>query len=548
MDFLDRLLARFRPAAKAQTGAVGLTEPPFAANQMSVDKVHGILRQAEAGNVEPLFSLYRDILGGHTHIQAEFNTRKLAVLGDPMTFAPVDKTNPADVAAAKACERLKDCPTWDIGRNHLLNAALYPVALVEKLWKAAAPNALGIRFDLAELRPVPYHHLDYTDRGVLRLRAYDCETGFWSGGYLTPDPTLYAIHRGHLLTVMPDYWGGPMRACVFWWLFSVMDRDWWVRFLSRFGSPFLVGKYNPANKKDKSTLASAFAGAAQLLGLVISKETEVAVHEVSASQHGDAFEKMHTIANAELSKLILGQTMTSTAAASSLGGGSQAVVQNQVRGDIRQFDTITLNTSLECQVVRQFLAYNGLTGSVKIVSGASTPEEAKSAGDAVKNAYEAGLELTEAGIEQFSELQGLPFRRAAAPALPGVRAGIAGAPLSAGEMAFLSRYGRYHPLFPEALASRAMPSLPPGMAMPTDAELDAIAAAAAPDLGEAFTGYLAPLRRLILTSESPAALEASISTWYRDLAPGNVADLTEQALTAYLANGTGTARRAPEKP
>ena len=532
MTLLERLVALFRPAAKPQTSSVGLTEPAFRANQMTVDKLHTILRSAEAGSVEDLFALYRDILGGHTHLQAEFNTRKLAVLGDPLTFAPRDKTNPADVLAAKACEMLKECPTWDLGRNHLLNAALYPVALVEKLWKPAGPNAFGLRYELAELRPVPYHHLDFTDRGVLRLRNYDCETGFWTGGYLANDPGIYITHRGHLLTTLPDYWGGPMRACLFWWLFSVMDRDWWVRFLSRFGSPFLVGKYNTADKKAKGTLAAAFAGASQLLGLVVSKETDVEVKEVSASQHGDAFEKMHEIANAELSKLILGQTMTSTASAGGIGG-TQAQVQNQVRGDIRQFDSQTLNSSLETQVARQFLRHNGLTGSVKILSGAASPEEAKAAGEAVKIATASGMELTDAGIEQFSELQGLPFRRSAAPPMPRET------------LAALSRLHR--PLFAEALAARSLPPLPPGMSMPTDAELDAIALAGSSDLADAFTGLYEPLRRLILTSESPEALSDSISKWYSTLSAGQVADLTEQALTAYLANGTATARRPPSK-
>jgi hypothetical protein len=499
---------------------------------MTVDKLHQILREAEAGNAERLFGLYRDILGGHTHLQAEFNTRKIAVLGDPLSFAPRDKTNPADVAAAKAAELLKECPTWTDGRNHLLNAALYPIALLEKLWEPAAPNDLGIRYQLAELRLVPYHHLDWTDRGCLRLKAYDIDSGLWTGGWLAPDPSRYILHRGHLLTTLPDYWGGPMRACVFWWLFSVMDRDWWVRFLSRFGSPFMVGKYNPADKKGKNTLAAAFAGASQLLGLVISKETEVEIKEVSANAHGDAFEKMHEIANQELSKLILGQTMTSSASAQGIGG-SQAVVHNQVRGDIRQWDTSKLNSTLEAQLVRQFLDHNGLTGSVKLISGASNPEEAKAAGEALKTATLAGLELTDAGIEQFSELNGLPFRRSALPQAP--RAGLAG----------LSQLHR--PLFAEALAARALPALPPGMDMPTDAELDAIALAGSAGLADAFTGLLAPLRRLILTSESPEALTASISEWYRDLSPGHVADLTEQALTAYLANGTATARRPPSK-
>lgn len=520
MNFFQRFFSAFRTPETKQTGSIGFNEPAFAANSMTVDKLHGILRAAESGNVEPLFALYRDILSGHSHLQTEFNTRKLAVLGDPITFTPRDKSRPEDVRAAKACERLKECPTWTLGRNHLLNGSLYPVGLVEKVWKAAETNELGLRYDLAELAPVAYHALDYTDNGQLKLWEFDAVTGIKLPTRFAPRPEDYIVHRGHLLTMIPDYWGGPLRACLFWWLFSVMDRDWWVRFLSRFGTPFIVGKYNTANPKDKSTLANAFAAASQLLGLVVSKETQVEIHDVSANTHGDAFEKMHAVANREMSKLILGQTMTSEAQAQGIGG-SQAAVHNMVRGDIKQWDASMLAATLEAQLCTPYLRINGLTGSVKIVWGSAGAEEIKAASETVKSAHESGLELTDQGIEQFSELSGLPFRRAAAPVQPTPRDPLAARPL---------------PL--SATAARQLPDY-----LPSDDELDAIAANGAEGLAAAFTGLYAPIRRLILTSSSAADLEAKLQSFYADHNPASAAELIADALTAYAANGAAATRR-----
>ena len=88
IPYLDKFLALFRPNQTKTTGAIGFNELAFAANLMTVDKLHAILREAEIGSVDRLFALYRDIISGHTHLQTEFNTRKLAVLGDPISFAP----------------------------------------------------------------------------------------------------------------------------------------------------------------------------------------------------------------------------------------------------------------------------------------------------------------------------------------------------------------------------------------------------------------------------------------------------------------------------
>ncbi|WP_397379744.1 DUF935 family protein [Prosthecobacter sp.] len=535
IPYLDKLFRLFRPNQTKTTGAVGFNEEAFTANSMTVDKLHSILREAEMGNVDRLFALYRDILGGHSHLQSEFNTRKLAVLGDPISFVPRDENRPEDVLAAKACERLKKCDTWDLGRNHLLNGTLYPLAIVEKIFKPAEPNELGLRYDLAELSPVKYQAITFQDRARLQLWDFDEATGMRLACKSTPEPEQFIIHRGHLLTMLPDSWGGPLRACLFWWLFSVMDRDWWIRFLARFGTPFIVGKYNSANVKDKNTLVNAFSAASQLFALVTNRETEIEVHKVDSSSHGDAFQKMHEIANREISKLILGQTMTSEAQSSGIGG-AQATVHNQVRGDIKQFDATTLGKTLEGQLCKQFLAINGLTGSVKIITGSSGPEEIKAAAEVVKSASESGLQLTDAGVQQFSEIAGLPFQRAPMPTAPALPSG-----LSADFWPTPAWTRHLRPATPPQPLSAGVAALPDYL--PTDAELDSIAAAGAEPLAAAFRGIYAPVRQLILTSSSPADLEARLRHWYADHNPEAAAELIAEALTAYAANGAAAVRR-----
>ena len=267
-------------------------ELPSIAQGLDVDYVHAILRSAEAGNVMDLFALYRDIILDDSHLQAEFSKRKLAVLGDPLNLEPADKKNADDVFAKTIIlDEVDACQSWLIACSHLLDSCLWPVAIVEKVFKPSSKP--GLRYELAELIPVPERLLDYTS-GHLKIRDTDPESGIPTGGLHDVDLNRYIVHRGHLLTV-PDNWGGPMRSLVFWWLLSSMDRDWWARFLDRYGSPFLVGKYDQNDDASRTVLERAFQFAVKVGGMVISKQTEVDVKQAAASSSADAYEQFITI-------------------------------------------------------------------------------------------------------------------------------------------------------------------------------------------------------------------------------------------------------------
>ena len=91
-----------------------------------------------------------------------------------------------------------------------------------------------------------------------------------------------------------------MRSILFWWLLGVMDRDWWSRFLDRYGSPFLVGKYEQTDDQSRTTLERAFSAAVKIGGLVVSKDTDVEIKQAASQSAGEAFEKFYTISRREI--------------------------------------------------------------------------------------------------------------------------------------------------------------------------------------------------------------------------------------------------------
>ena len=484
-------------------------EPSSVAPSLNVDVVHGIFDTAQSGDTRDLFSLYRDMILSDSHSQGEFSKRKLAVLGDQMSLHGYIKDDAADDAAAidvKAA--IESCTGWTFSLAHLMDGCLYPLSIVEKQYRPVAGG-----YELQRLIPVPYHLLDYTT-GVLKIRDVDPSTRMPMATVHDPDPNRYIIHRGHLLST-PDNWGGPMRSIVWWWLLSTMDREWWARFLDRYGSPFLVGKYDQTDDASRGTLQSAFSYALKIGGLVISKETEVEIQQAAASDSGEAYSNFIDLCQNEKSKLIIGQVLSSDAQATGMGSGV-AALHSAVRGDIRIFDAAMLAETLRDQLFTQIVEINGLSGTApKCQFGQpTTDEEAKVSGEILAALAKAGLEVTDPGISILSDKVGIPLQRnSTTPSVP----------------FSVSTYAADDPRGAREAAIHAAHSAG-----------DAIAGEGSADLSQAFRGRYAPVARIIRESRSASECQDRIAAYFTDLPPGQIANLLSEALEAFTANAAAS--------
>jgi hypothetical protein len=284
--------------------------------------------------------------------------------------------------------------------------------------KQAVP--VQIRYELAELVPVPHELLDFRN-GRLQIRCTGAD-GRPTSEVVDLDPARYIVHRGHTLT-MPDSWGGPLRSLVFWWLLGTMSREWWSRFLDKYGMPFLVGKYDQADDASRTIMERAFSLATKLGGLVVSRETEVEIKQAAASDAGDAFEKFHRISNEEISKLILGQTLSSDAKGNGLSDGG-ASDQGEIRQDKRRFDARRLGATFTFQLFEQILRINGIPGRAPMAMwGAVSVAEMKAYADVIQSLRQGGLRVGDSALEVLSDLMGMAIERDPAPQAPGAPPG-----------------------------------------------------------------------------------------------------------------------------
>ena len=397
-------------------------EPQSDLRSLTAASLLGKIELAEGGDTRELFALYRDLLASDNQLQMEFENRKRAVEGDTSTLLPFDKSSPPDVEAKDRCFPLLDSAPFYTAKTWLLNAVIYPVAVCEKVY-APAPGG----YALAQIVPVPYQLLDYRE-GTLRIFDTD-ERGNALPTSHAPDPARYIVHRGHTLP-LPDNWGGPMRAILFWILLRSMSRQWWADLLERFGMPFLKGKYS--DEKGKTVLQRAFAIAQRLGGIVVHKNTEVEIVQAAAGDSSNSHERFIELCNKEISKLVAGQTLSSNAQPTGLGNGATPL-QGAVRDDIRKSDCQRLAATLRTQLLAQFCQINAVPGRVPLlVFGSDSAAEMKALIGTVADLAAAGLEPDDDGLAALSERVGFGLRRKAAPApSPGFPAAFHAVPLAA---------------------------------------------------------------------------------------------------------------------
>lgn len=376
-------------------------EPRVEARDITAQGLCDMMDTAEAGDLRRLFALYRDVVGD-SHVFSEFSKRKDSILGDTWSVTA------ADPAATALITPLIKSAMFRSAVSHLLNASLYPLAVVEKVF---APTATG--FEVVALVPVPFHLLDFTT-GPLRIRDTDANGEPLDDVFHAPDPQRYIVHRGHDMP-LPDRWGGPMRGVLAWWLFRVNSRQWWADLLERFGVPFTKAKYNDPTGKQQ--LIAALQLFRRLGALVISKNTEVEIVQATTGDSSGSHEKFLAVCNAEISKLIVGQTLTTTSAPLGLGGGA-APVQQDVLDNIRRKDAVMLASTLRDQLFAPLASYNGLIASPEVLFGADTVRETNRLVSAVGAIHQAGLEPEDDALVTISAAVGFRVRRMAAPAAP----------------------------------------------------------------------------------------------------------------------------------
>ena len=257
---------------------------------------------------------------------------------DPASEAPDD---------AKVADAVRDLlrePKFRDMLRDLTDAFGKGYSVIEIVWGEKD----GLFWPIAYLRRDPkYFTFDFLSRSEVRQQVLATIDGD-------------ALPKAKFIVHMPKLKSGvPIRAgfarLVAWaWMFKSFALKDWMTFLDVYGMPIRVGKYHPAaTAEERRKLLTAVASIATDAAAIIPES--MAIEFIEAKANADApFERMGKYLDDQVSKAILGQTMT----VESGGSLAQAKVHNTVRIDILEDDADQLSATINRDLVRWFVAFN----------------------------------------------------------------------------------------------------------------------------------------------------------------------------------------------
>ena len=130
----------------------------------------------------------------------------------------------------------------------------------------------------------------------------------------------------------------------------------WVAFCEVFGMPLRLGKYQPgASEDDKRALMQALVAIGADAAGIFPDGTAIEFVNTEKTSSTDLYERLARYCDEQVSKAILGQTLTSDS-----GGGSyaQSKTHNDVRHDLTVADCKAIAATLRRDLIRPLVLYN----------------------------------------------------------------------------------------------------------------------------------------------------------------------------------------------
>ena len=382
-----------------------------------------ILRDADQGHPEDFLEVAEAMEERDPHYAAVLGTRKRAVSGiDPVVEPASDEEEDGEIAGevreltrrAGFAAMMKEC----------LDALGKGYSCIEIVWQRGA-RWVPERYEWRDPR---WFRLDRDDGRTLRLVD---EADPVYGSEL--EPFKWIVHRPVIKSGLPVR-GALGRLCAISWLCKAWGVTDWVGYAEIHGQPWRVGKFHDrATDEQIARLRGALANLGTDASAVIpeSMMIELVAAPGGGQSGSDVYERLCRYLDQQVSKGVLGQTMTTDDGSSR----SQAEVHDRVRQDIREDDARALAETLNRDLVRPFVDINfgPRDAYPRLLLPVPDSRAAKTILDAAKALAPLGLRVGQAELrdaagiphpEDDAEVLAPPARPAEAPqrALPGAEA------------------------------------------------------------------------------------------------------------------------------
>ena len=301
------------------------------ASGLTPERMATILRNAIRGDHRFFLELAEEMEERDAHYNSVLSTRKRAISALRAVVEPSSEKR-VDKKIADAVRDLTDA----FGKGYSAIEIVWGER--DGLWRPAA----------YKWRDPKYFTFDFVSRSELRLAVLGTIDG------VALPPAKFIVHKPKLKSGIPIRCGFA-RLAAWSWMFKTYTLKDWMAFLDVFGMPIRVGKYHPAaTAEDRRKLLTAVSQIAVDAAAIIPES--MAIDFIEAKGFADKpFENMARFMDEQLSKVVLGQTMSTDGHA---GGLAQAKIHNLVRIDIKEDDADQLAATINRDLVTPFCALN----------------------------------------------------------------------------------------------------------------------------------------------------------------------------------------------
>lgn len=371
--------------ATPTVAGVRRTHEERVASGLTPERLGTILRDAAEGNARSYLTLAEEMEERYLHYASQLQTRRLAI----ESVDPTIEDNEAPTKIVDAVEELISDDGFAGARGHLPDAINKSYAVVEMIWE----------YERKALRPVQYIDRDarffQMDRLSLRQLRLAVD-GSIEGEELPEAKFMRHVPRTRLGLPLRR---GMARPAAWAYLIQQFGLQDWAAFSEVYGMPLRVGKYNAsASGADKRTLLKAVASIANDAAAIIPAGMDIEFHEVSGANGAAVFGGLLEYVDKQISKLVVGQTMTSDDG-SSLG---QAKIHNEVRLELLRADCRQMAVTINRDLIKPFVDLNfGPQERYPFIQlPVPDPEDVKALSDSLGTLVPLGLKVKQSEVRE----------------------------------------------------------------------------------------------------------------------------------------------------
>lgn len=343
-----------------------------------------ILRAADEGDHRDYLTLAEEMEERELHYISVLGTRKRALTGIPAVIEAASEDR-QDQKLADAVRDLVEAPIMRDLLDHMPDAIGKGYAVSEIIWQTSAREWRPLAFRDRDPRHFMFDRLTQRELRLVDMTVPD-------GVPLAP--FKFVRHTPRLKSGIPIR-SGLAKPAAWAFIFKGYTLKDWMAFCEVFGMPLRIGRYGPqATEEDRRRLLAAVRNIGTDAAAIVPEGMAIEFAEVKGGNTRDpVFSGFAQYIDAQLSKLVLGQTMTTDNGSSM----AQAKVHEHVRLDILAADARQLEATVNRDVIQPFidLNYGPQKTYPRFTLPVESPEDLKTLADNVSKLTKAGVRLSE---------------------------------------------------------------------------------------------------------------------------------------------------------